>query len=63
VTRLISFGSRAGKEGEVPRLWVLVLAVAVSLALAFGGSYAVVVSQNGASQVKGPATSYGNTSP
>jgi hypothetical protein len=47
----------------VPRLWLLVLAVAVSLALAFGGSYAVVVSQNGASQVKGAATSYGNTSP
>jgi hypothetical protein len=40
-------------------LRVLVVTVLLSLLLALGAAFAVVVSQNSAAQVKGPATNYG----
>lgn len=40
-------------------LRLLLLAVILALGLAVGASYAIVVSENPASAVEGPATDYG----
>jgi hypothetical protein len=43
----------------VRTLVLIVIAAVLSLGIAFASSYAVVVSQNPASHVSGPSTSYG----
>jgi hypothetical protein len=57
---LICWGPLGGHEGtEMSNLRVLVVTVILSLLLAVGASFAVVVSQNSAAQVRGPSTNYG----
>jgi ABC-type Fe3+-siderophore transport system permease subunit len=47
----------------VTRIRFLILVVAVSLALAMGGAYMAVVSQNPTAQSNAPGTVYGPLSP
>jgi hypothetical protein len=49
-------------ESRRRRLLFLLFSVLISLFIALLGAYLVVVSQNSASSVSGPATSYGSTS-
>ncbi len=45
------------------RLGLLAAAIIISLLLAFGGSYLMVVSQNPSSNVQGSLTDYGPVQP
>lgn len=58
---MISFASMDGRQpGPIRRRFVfLLLSALLALGLALLGAYLVVVSQNSASAVKGPATEYG----
>jgi hypothetical protein len=50
------------EEPRRRRLLFLLLSVLISLLIALFGAYLVVVSQNPASSVTGPAATYGSTS-
>ena len=45
------------------RIWLVVIAALLALGVAIVGAYLVVVSQNPASAVSGPAAVYGSAAP